>query len=92
MICWPFFAEQQTNRRFVDHVWKVGFEMDEEVSRENVEKSVRKLMNPEDEQVKVMRKNILELRERAILAVQVGGSSYKNMEKFFHEMLQEKTY
>jgi hypothetical protein len=55
MICWPFFVEQQTNRRFVDQVWKIRFEMPEEVSRENVETLVRKLMNPDDEQVKVIR-------------------------------------
>jgi hypothetical protein len=63
--------------------------MPEEVSRENVETLVRKLMNPDDEQVKVIRKNILELRESAIQAGQVGGSSYNNMEKFIHQMLQE---
>eukprot|EP00253_Pinus_taeda_P001153 PITA_01153 len=89
MICWPFFAEQQTNRRFVDRVWKVGLEMSEEVSRENVEALVRKLMNLDDEEVKIMRKNIWELRESAIIAGQVGGSSYKNMEMCFHRMLQE---
>ena len=87
MICWPFFAEQQTNRRFVDNVWKVGFEMSEEVSRENVETLVRKLMNVEDEQVKMIRKNVLALRESAIRACQVGGSSYNDMEKFLHQML-----
>lgn len=87
MICWPFFAEQQTNRRFVDNVWKVGLEMSEEVSRENVETLVRKLMNLEDEQDKMIRKNILELRESAIIASQVGGSSYNNMEKFLHQVM-----
>lgn len=87
MMCWPFFAEQQTNRRFVDHVWKIGFEMNEVVSRENVERLVRKLMNPDDEEVKMMSRNILELRENAIAASQVGGSSYKNMEKFLDQML-----
>ena len=89
MICWPFFAEQQTNRRFVDHIWKIGFEMPQEVSRENVEALVRKVMNPEDEEVKIIRKNILELRDSATLACQVGGSAFNNMNKFFHQILQE---
>lgn len=89
MICWPFFAEQQTNRRFVDHIWKIGFEMPEEVSRENVEALVRKLMNPHDEEVKIMRKNIMELRDSALLAGRVAGSSYNNMTKFFHQILQQ---
>eukprot|EP00253_Pinus_taeda_P036640 PITA_36640 len=88
MICWPFFCEQQTNRRFVDHIWKIGFEMPEEVSRESVEALVRRLMNPDDEEVEMIRKNILELRDSATLACQVGGSSYNNMNIFFHQILQ----
>eukprot|EP00253_Pinus_taeda_P003872 PITA_03872 len=89
MICWPYSFEQQTNRRFVDHIWKIGFEMPEEVSRENVEALVRRLMNSDDEEVKLIRKNILELRDSATLACQVGGSSYNNLMKFLHQMLPE---
>lgn len=87
MICWPCFAEQQTNRRFVDHVWKIGFEMPEEVSKENVQALVTRLMNREDEKVRMMMKNILEVRDSAIVASKVGGSSYTNMEKFLDQML-----
>ena len=89
MIFSPFFLEQQSNRRFVDNVWKVGLEMSEEVSRENVETLVRKLMNVEDEQVKMIRKNILKLKESAILAGQIGKSSYNNIFKFANQMLHE---
>ena len=27
MICWPYFADQQVNSRFVSHVWKVGLDI-----------------------------------------------------------------
>ena len=62
--------------------------MNEEVSRGNVEALVRRLMNVDDEEVKIMRKNIWELRKSAITAGQVGGSSYNNMEKFLQRMLK----
>ena len=33
MICWPYFADQQVNRRFVSHVWKVGLDMKDTCDR-----------------------------------------------------------
>ena len=27
MICWPYFADQQINSRFVSEVWKLGMDM-----------------------------------------------------------------
>ncbi|EPS73934.1 hypothetical protein M569_00822, partial [Genlisea aurea] len=47
MICWPFFAEQQTNCRFSCVEWGVGLEIDSDVKREDVEKLVRELMEGE---------------------------------------------
>jgi UDP:flavonoid glycosyltransferase YjiC (YdhE family) len=88
MVYWPFFVEQQTIMRVFYDVWKVGSKMHKEVSRENTETLVRKMMNLKDEKLNMMRKNILKMRESAILADQVARSCY-NMEKFFHQMLQE---
>uniref|UniRef100_A0A0D6QT64 Glycosyltransferase n=1 Tax=Araucaria cunninghamii TaxID=56994 RepID=A0A0D6QT64_ARACU len=87
MMCWPFFAEQPTNRRFVDDVWKVGFEMKENVSREDVETLVGKLMNTEDEYGKEMRRKLQGLKEKAISSVEVGGGSHCNMQKFLQKVL-----
>jgi len=84
MISWPFFAEQQTNRRFVSDVWKIGMEMHEVVRRENVENVVRRLMRGEEGQQ--MKKRIDRLRDASIRAVGKGGSSYNNMEEFVHEL------
>ncbi|ONK75581.1 uncharacterized protein A4U43_C03F18410 [Asparagus officinalis] len=33
MICWPFFAEQQTNCRYVCAEWDIGMEIDGDVKR-----------------------------------------------------------
>ncbi|EMS46434.1 UDP-glycosyltransferase 85A2 [Triticum urartu] len=44
MVCWPFFADQQTNSRFVDAVWKTGLDMKDVCDRGVVEKTVREVM------------------------------------------------
>jgi len=84
MISWPFFAEQQTNRRFVSEVWKIGMEMNEVVRREDVEKMVRRLMRGEEG--RQMKKRIDRLRDASMRAVGKGGSSYNNMEEFVQEL------
>ncbi|CAH8351889.1 unnamed protein product [Eruca vesicaria subsp. sativa] len=47
MLCWPFFAEQQTNSKFCCDEWGVGMEIGEDVRREEVEAVVRELMDGE---------------------------------------------
>ncbi|KAJ4822345.1 hypothetical protein Tsubulata_029768, partial [Turnera subulata] len=44
MICWPFFADQQRNSRFVSEVWKLGLDMKDVCDRKIVEKMVNDLM------------------------------------------------
>lgn len=44
MICWPFFAEQQTNCRFCCKEWGIGMEIEGDPKRDYVEGLVRKLM------------------------------------------------
>ena len=47
MICWPFFAEQETNSRYCCTEWGIGLEIDSDVKREQVETLVRELMDGE---------------------------------------------
>ncbi|KAG5250993.1 UDP-glucuronosyltransferase family protein [Salix suchowensis] len=47
MICWPFFAEQQTNCRYCCTEWGVGMEINSVVERGEVESLVRELMGGE---------------------------------------------
>jgi UDP:flavonoid glycosyltransferase YjiC (YdhE family) len=44
MVCWPFFANQQVNSRFVGAVWKVGLDMKDVSDRRVVERMVREGM------------------------------------------------
>eukprot|EP00253_Pinus_taeda_P026556 PITA_26556 len=84
MISWPFFSEQPTNRRFVSEVWKIGMAMKEVVKREHVADTVRRLMRGEEG--RRIRKRIVELRDASVRAVEKGGSSYNNMDKFVEDI------
>ncbi|RVW65443.1 7-deoxyloganetin glucosyltransferase [Vitis vinifera] len=86
MICWPFFAEQQTNCRYCCTEWGVGMEIDSDVKRDEVAKLVRELMV--GEKGKVMKKKTMEWKHRAEVATTgPDGSSYLNLEKIFEQVL-----
>lgn len=79
MICWPFFAEQTTNCRYVCGEWGVGVEIEGEVKREKVEGIVREVMG--GEKGREMRGRAKEWKETARRAVGIGGSSEEGLER-----------
>ncbi|TXG52766.1 hypothetical protein EZV62_021935 [Acer yangbiense] len=86
MLCWPFFADQQTNCWFCQNKWGIGLEIDSTSNRDEIEKSVRELM--EGEMGKQMKKTAMEwklLAEKAATAP--NGSSHLNLEKIIKEVL-----
>ncbi|KAG8368656.1 hypothetical protein BUALT_Bualt15G0068200 [Buddleja alternifolia] len=85
MVCWPFFAEQQTNCRYACTKWEIGVEIEGDVTRGKVEKMVKVMMD--GEKGKEMRKKALEWKDKARLAAKIGGSSYHNLEKLIDETL-----
>ncbi|KAH7860965.1 hypothetical protein Vadar_020038 [Vaccinium darrowii] len=85
VICWPFFADQQTNCRYSCTHWGFGVEVDHDVKREEVEDLVREMM--EGEEGKEMRSKAKEWKRKAEEAAEVGGSSYKNFDRFIKEAL-----
>ncbi|GMI98055.1 UDP-glucosyl transferase 85A3 [Hibiscus trionum] len=85
VICWPFFAEQQTNCRFACTTWGIGMEVNPDVNRNDVEALVKEMM--ESENGKKMKKKALEWKEKAEVAADVGGSSYSNFDRFIEEVL-----
>ncbi|XP_034678439.1 7-deoxyloganetin glucosyltransferase-like [Vitis riparia] len=88
LICWPFFAEQQTNCRYSCSEWGIGMEIDNNVKRVEVEKLVRELMD--GEKGKEMKKKVMEWRKLAEEATRPGGSSYDNFNKLLRNVLSKK--
>nr|AYR16630.1 UDP-glucosyltransferase UGT85A56 [Polygala tenuifolia] len=85
LVCWPFFAEQQTNCRFACSEWSIGLEIDTNVKRDEVEKLVIELM--EGEKGKTVRANAVGWKKKSEEAASPNGSSYGNFHKLVKEVL-----
>nr|AYC63487.1 UDP-glycosyltransferase [Scoparia dulcis] len=84
MICWPFFAEQQTNCRYICVEWEMGEEVDHDVKRDEIEALIRNVMR--EEKGKEMKNKTLEWKEKAKEATRVGGSSYNDFDCLVNEI------
>ena len=85
MICWPFFAEQQTNCRFCCKEWGIGMEI-EDVRRDRIENLVRELMDGKKGQE--MKNKALEWKNLAVdAASSPNGSSLKNLDSMVNQIL-----
>ncbi|PRQ48630.1 putative 7-deoxyloganetin glucosyltransferase [Rosa chinensis] len=86
VICWPFFAEQQTNCRFLCTNWGIGMEVNNDVIRDEIEVLVKEIL--EGEKGMQMRQKAKEWKKKAIAATDTEGSSYNNFERLIKEALQ----
>ncbi|GLJ59507.1 hypothetical protein SUGI_1515740 [Cryptomeria japonica] len=79
MIGWPLFAEQRMNKVILVKQIQVAIDLKMEstgfVRREEVERAVRELM--EGEEGRKAREKMIELKDKAKIAMMVGGSTMK---------------
>jgi UDP:flavonoid glycosyltransferase YjiC (YdhE family) len=85
MVCWPFFAEQQTNCRYKCTEWGVGMEIGDDVRRAQVEGMIREVM--EGEKGGEMRRRVTELRDSAVASARRDGRSMRNVDRLINEVL-----
>ncbi|KAJ9684459.1 hypothetical protein PVL29_016765 [Vitis rotundifolia] len=83
MICWPYFADQQVNSRFVSHVWKLGMDMKDSCDRVTVEKMVRDLMKEKRDEFMNAADTLATLAKKC---VGEGGSSSCNLNSFIEDI------
>ncbi|XP_058778820.1 7-deoxyloganetin glucosyltransferase-like isoform X1 [Vicia villosa] len=88
MLCWPFFADQPTNSRFICNEWGIGMEINSNVKREEVGKLIDELMLGGNG--KRMRKKVMELKKKAEENTSPGGCSYINFDKVIKEVLLQQ--
>ncbi|KAJ1279690.1 hypothetical protein BS78_04G174000 [Paspalum vaginatum] len=72
MLCWPFFAEQQTNCRYACTEWGVGMEVGRDVRREALEATIREAMA--GDKGREMKRRAEEWKEAAVRATKPGGN------------------
>ncbi|KAK8672953.1 hypothetical protein V6N13_111310 [Hibiscus sabdariffa] len=85
LICWPFFADQQTNCRYACITWGTAMEINPDVKREDVESLVREMMEGGDG--KRLRQKALEWKKKAEATINNGGSSVINFNRMIKEIL-----
>ncbi|KAJ4950500.1 hypothetical protein NE237_027332 [Protea cynaroides] len=88
VICWPFFAEQQTNCRYSCVHWGIGDEIDNNVKREDVERLVRDLMV--GDKGKEMRRKAMAWKMKAEEATAPGSSAHVNFDNMVNQVLLSK--
>ncbi|KAJ4778332.1 Glycosyltransferase [Rhynchospora pubera] len=95
VVAWPLYSEQFLNVKLIVDVLKIGvsvgareamaFRGDKEdgirVWKEDVVKAIEKLMNGEEE-----RKRVAQLKEKAEMALEKGGSSFLNLESLIQSV------
>jgi len=89
MICWPFFAEQQINCRYICLTWRIGMEINQDAKREEISKLAKEMIK--GEKGMKMRQNCLQLKKKAIRAIEVRGSSHNDFYKFVKDVLHCNT-
>ncbi|CAL2266913.1 unnamed protein product [Prunus armeniaca] len=85
VICWPFFADQQTNCGYACSSWGIGLEVKYDVKRYEIEVLVKEMM--EGEKGKELKQKALEWKKKAIEATDIGGPSYNNFERLIKNAL-----
>ncbi|XP_042453493.1 linamarin synthase 2-like [Zingiber officinale] len=83
VVCWPFFAEQQTNCRYLCATWRIGVEISGEVTQEEVERCVRTVMADEE-----LKRRAAEWKEKARDATGPGGSSTTDLDRLVVSLMQ----
>uniref|UniRef100_A0A0E0KRA4 Glycosyltransferase n=1 Tax=Oryza punctata TaxID=4537 RepID=A0A0E0KRA4_ORYPU len=85
MLCWPFFAEQQTNRRYSCTEWGVAVEIDDDVRRDAVEAKIREAMG--GDKGREMRRRAEEWKETGLSVTRPGGRAHANLEALVADVL-----
>jgi hypothetical protein len=92
LLCWPFFAEQQTNCRYACVEWAVGMEVGDDVRREVVQARIMEVMGGEGAG-REMRRKADEWEKMCVRATTAhpGGSSVANLENLINDVLLTNT-
>ncbi|XP_049344081.1 7-deoxyloganetic acid glucosyltransferase-like [Solanum verrucosum] len=83
MICWPRFADQQVNSRFVGEVWKMGLDIKDTCDRDIIAISIRALMEKRNGEFSQRTEHMASLAKKA---VNEGGSSYINLDRLIQDI------
>lgn len=89
MLCWPYFADQQVNSRYVSEIWRVGLDMKDTCDRITVERMIKELMDGSKDK---LRRSMDKISHQAKVSISEGGSSHTNLNNLIDDIkaLSEK--
>uniref|UniRef100_A0A0D9V6W0 Glycosyltransferase N-terminal domain-containing protein n=1 Tax=Leersia perrieri TaxID=77586 RepID=A0A0D9V6W0_9ORYZ len=85
MLTLPLFFDQPIDGRLIEEEWKIGVKLrdwtdkDQLIRREEIARSVKRLMASDDAEIEAIRQCALEWKEISRKAVVKGGSSHRNL-------------
>ncbi|GJN25011.1 hypothetical protein PR202_gb12793 [Eleusine coracana subsp. coracana] len=82
MLCRPCFGDQMGNARYVNHVWRIGVELNGQLERSKVQAAIETLMGGAE-----LRQRAKELKSRAAEFVTETGSSSANVDKLVKHIM-----
>lgn len=88
MIWSPQFFYQKVIARYTTYVWKIGLELDGELDRGDIERSIRKLMAGKEGNE--MRHRAIKLKHMINVSILEGGSSYNSLNDLIEFLLANK--
>ncbi|KAK1643942.1 hypothetical protein QYE76_061747 [Lolium multiflorum] len=81
ILCWPYFADQFTNRSYICDIWMTGLAVtageDGVVTKEEVQSKLEQLIGDKE-----IAERVRMLRDAARRSLNEGGSSYANFKRF----------
>lgn len=84
MICWPYYADQQVNSRYVGKIWKIGLDMKDTCDREIVEMMIRDVMVVRRLEFLQTAEQVAELAKSSVSSN--GGSSYNDLNRLVKDI------
>uniref|UniRef100_A0A803QIL0 Glycosyltransferase n=1 Tax=Cannabis sativa TaxID=3483 RepID=A0A803QIL0_CANSA len=84
MICYPYFADQQTNCWFACNEWGVAMEIESDVKRDQVTKLVKELLK--GEKGKQMKSKAMEFKKLIREATAPSGSSSTKLDDLVNQL------
>ncbi|XP_074317591.1 UDP-glycosyltransferase 76B1-like [Silene latifolia] len=85
MICLPFFGDQKMNARHLSDVLKIALQLEKGLNREDIEKTIRRLMV--EKEGDNMRKRAAALKLKAEQCITEGGSSDESLDRLTSHIL-----
>lgn len=84
MLCWPYFADQQVNSRFVSEVWRIGLDMKDTCDRTIVKNMINDLMDGKRDELE---KSMDQMSYLAKKSISEGGSSFSNLDHLIEDII-----